>query len=445
MEPAPPKASVYFRSLGCPKNQVDTEVMLGALALGGYAIAERLEDAQAAVVNTCSFIESAREESVAAILDLVELREEGRLQALVVAGCLPQRYGQELVGELPEVDAFVGTGDFPRIVQILDHALEGGEPGLYVEPGRTHLYDEDEPRLLIGGGHSAYIKIAEGCDRACAFCAIPAIRGRFQSRPLESIVREAEMLTRGETRELNLICQDTASYGRDLYGRPRLHDLVTEIDRVEAADWIRLLYLYPSQISDELIDAIAGAERVLSYLDVPLQHASDPVLRAMRRGVSAQAQCDLVARLRQRLDGLVLRTTFLVGFPGETDGDFELLCEFVREMRFERAGVFCYSDEEGTAAFDYADKVPDALARERSAELTRIQSEIMTEILTSQVGDEERVLIDEAALGGGTGRLWSQAPEIDGLVHVRGSVEAGRFAQVRITGVRGADLEAELR
>lgn len=441
-EPPAPKATVFFRSLGCPKNQVDTEIMLGALAVGHYAIAERLEDADLAVVNTCSFIESAREESIATILELADLKEEGGLKALVVTGCLPQRYGRELVKELPEVDAFVGTGDFPRIAEILDRALQGGERGIYVDAGRTHLYDADQPRLLIGGQHSAYVKIAEGCDRVCAFCAIPGIRGAFQSRPIESVIQEAVALGRAGTVELNLVSQDTTSYGKDLYGRPRLADLVRSIDEVAEIEWVRLLYLYPSAVSDDLIDAIAGARRVLPYIDMPLQHASDRLLRSMKRGVTAVRQRDRVARIRERIADVVLRTTFIVGFPGETDEDFEILCDFVREMRFDRVGAFRYSDEEKTSAADYAEKVPRELALERYERLVSLQRELMTESLEEFVGNEVSVLIDKSVAGLGVGRLWSQAPEIDGVVFVRGDVTAGSFVRARVTGVRNADLEA---
>ncbi|HEX2484854.1 MAG TPA: MiaB/RimO family radical SAM methylthiotransferase, partial [Myxococcota bacterium] len=326
---AAPKAFVHFRSLGCPKNQLDTEVMLGGVALGGYAIAERIEDADVAVVNTCSFIESAREESIEAILEVADLRERGRLRALVVAGCLPQRYGGELAKELPEVDAFVGTGAFQELPLILDDALAGRSRGVYVEAGRTHLYDDRTPRLLVGPGHSAYVKIAEGCDRICAFCAIPGIRGRFQSRALDSLVREARQLAEAGVRELNLVAQDSTSWGKDLPGRPSLAELVRALDAVDGVDWIRLLYLYPSAVDDDLIAAIAGARRVLPYVDVPLQHGSDPMLKAMKRGTTAARQRRLVERLRAGIPGLTLRTTFIVGFPGETDADFEALCEFV--------------------------------------------------------------------------------------------------------------------
>jgi ribosomal protein S12 methylthiotransferase len=439
-----PRARVYFRSLGCPKNQVDSEVMLGALALSGYAIAERLEDADVAVVNTCSFIESAREESLDAILEVAEQRERGRLRGLVVAGCLPQRYGAALARELPEVDAFVGTAAFPGIAAILDEALGGRRGGVYVDAGRTHLASERDPRLLIGPRHSAWLKLAEGCDRACAFCAIPAIRGRFQSRTLDSLVREAALLAGEGVRELGLVSQDTCAWGKDLPGRPRLPDLVRALDGVAGLDWIRLHYLYPSGIGDDLLDAIAGARRVLPYLDVPLQHASDRVLRAMRRGVGARRQADLVRRVRERIPGVTLRTTFIVGFPGESDADFEALLGFVRDARFDRVGVFRYSDEEGTAAAGHADKVPAAVARRRFRALVALAREIARAKLEKLVGAEASVLVDRAAGGRAAGRLASQAPEVDGRVILSGAARAGEMVRARITRAREPDLEAEV-
>jgi ribosomal protein S12 methylthiotransferase len=442
---------VHFRSLGCPKNRIDTEVMLGTLALAGYAVAEDIHDADVVVVNTCSFIQSAREESIQAILDVAELRESSRLRALLVAGCLPQRYGAELAQELPEVDAFIGTGHFHKIPQILDQTLAGSRGGVYVDAGQTHLYDEHDPRLLIGPGHTAYLKISEGCDRVCAFCAIPKIRGCFQSRRLESVVAEAKELAAQGAKELNLVAQDATSYGKDLPGRPRLSDLLGALDEVEGVAWIRQLYVYPSAVTEDFVDLLARGRRVLPYVDMPLQHASDRVLRAMKRGTTQARQRALVERLRQRVPGVTLRTTFIVGFPGEADADFAELCDFVREMEFDHVGVFRYSDEEGTAAKAYGEKVPRTVARRRHRDLVALQSELMARKLASQVGTEARVLVDrtDAPRGGSRvahGRLSSQAPEIDGGVLVRTAGERtapGDFLRARITAVRGCDLEAE--
>jgi ribosomal protein S12 methylthiotransferase len=384
---------------------------------------------------------------VKAILEVADLRESGRLRALLVTGCLPQRYGAELAKELPEVDAFLGTGAFPEIARALDAALAGAGRGVYVEAGRTHLYDDASPRLLTGPRHSAYVKIAEGCDRVCSFCAIPGIRGRFQSRRLDSLVAEARQLAAAGVREINLVAQDSTSWGKDLpavpgQGRPKLHDLVRALDAVDGLDWIRLLYVYPSAVTDELIDALAGAERVLPYVDVPLQHASDRVLERMKRGSTNARQRALVAKLRERIPGVTLRTTFIVGFPGETEADFAELLDFVAESRFDRVGIFRYSDEEGTAAEALDGKVPRAVARERYRRLAKLQAGIQAEALGALVGRDASVLVDMATLGRARGRLASQAPEIDGVVFLRGpDLAAGQLVRARITAVRnGVDL-----
>ncbi len=417
--------------------------MLGSLALGSYAIAETLEDADVAVVNTCSFIESAREESIEAILEVADLKESGRLRAVVVAGCLPQRYGDALAKELPEVDLFVGTSHFKSIVDLLDGALAGRTGGVYVDAGETYLYDENDPRLLIGTRHSAYVKVAEGCDRVCAFCAIPGIRGKFQSRSIASIMQEAKMLAGEGVRELNLISQDTTSFGKDHAERQTLADLVRAFEGVDGIDWVRLLYLYPSALSDELVDAIAESSRVLPYIDVPLQHASDAVLKRMRRGVTRERQRALVERLRDRIENVVVRTTFIVGFPGETDADFEDLYEFVKDMRFDRVGAFRYSDEEGTTAETYAEKVPRELARERYHRLMELQHGILVEKQRALMGREVDVLVDRATAGFSLGRIWSQAPDVDGVVYLKGEAKVGALVSARVTGLRDIDLEAE--
>ncbi len=442
--PESPRAAVHFRSLGCPKNQLDTEIMLGALSLSEFAIAERLEDADVAIVNTCAFIESAREESIQAILDVADLRESGRLRALLVTGCMPQRYGDELAKELPEVDAFIGTSQYVNVPEILGEVLAGRSRGVYVEARRTHLYDHRSPRILIGPGHSAYVKTSEGCDRICSFCAIPGIRGKFQSRRLDSLVEECQTLAAAGVKEVNLVAQDQTSWGKDLPGRPKLARLLRRLDETEGLEWIRLLYVYPTAVTDELIEVLATGRRVLPYVDVPLQHASDRVLRAMRRGVTADRQRRLVERLRAQIPDLTLRTTVIVGFPGETEADFEALCDFVRETRFDRLGCFRYSDEEGTAAFSLPGKVPRAVARDRHKRLLALQSGILAEKQAALVGRELPVLVDVAGPPGAQARLASQAPEIDGGVVLRGDCRAGELRRARITRVRaGVDLEAE--
>ncbi len=440
-----PHAAVHFRSLGCPKNQLDTEVMLGALSLSQYAIAERLEDADVAIVNTCAFIESAREESIQAILDVADLRESGRLRALLVTGCMPQRYGDELAKELPEVDAFIGTSQYPNVPEILADVLAGRSRGLYVEARRTHLYDHRSPRLLIGPGHSAYVKTSEGCDRICSFCAIPGIRGKFQSRTLASLVLECEALAAAGVKEVNLVAQDQTSWGKDLPGRPKLASLLRQLDAIEGLAWIRLLYVYPTAVNDELIEVLANSRRVLPYVDVPLQHASDRLLRDMKRGVTAERQQRLIEKLRANIPGLTLRTTFIVGFPGETEEDFEALCAFAREARFDRLGCFRYSDEAGTAAQLLPNKVPRSVARSRHKRLLELQHALLAEKLASLVGSEQDVLVDAIGPHVSQARLASQAPEIDGGVLLRGACQPGELRRARISAVRGGvDLEAEL-
>jgi ribosomal protein S12 methylthiotransferase len=313
-----------------------------------------------------------------------------------------------------------------------------------VDAGRTHLYSERDPRILVGPTHTAYVKIAEGCNRPCAFCAIPGIRGRFQSRPPDSILAEARQLASAGVKEINLIAQDSTVWGADLPGRERLPDLLRALDAVENLEWIRLLYVYPSAVTDELIDVLKSGQRLLPYVDVPLQHASDPILRSMKRGVTEAKQRALVEKLHARIPGLTLRTTFIVGFPGETHEDFERLCEFVRDCRFDRAGVFRYSDEEDTAAHALPNKVPRATARERYRKLTAIQSEIMAEKLDQSVGEEANVLVDAAFPGGARARLASQAPEIDGVVWLKGEAPVGQMVRARLVARRALDLEAEL-
>jgi ribosomal protein S12 methylthiotransferase len=315
--------------------------------------------------------------------------------------------------------------------------------GVYVEAGRTHLYDERAPRILAGPGHTAYVKIAEGCDRICAFCAIPGIRGRFQSRPPDSVVAEARQLAAAGVRELVLVAQDSTSFGKDQPGRPRLAGLLRRLDGVDGLDWIRALYLYPTAVTDELIEVLATGRRLVPYVDVPLQHASDAVLRAMRRGTTEARQRRLVERLRAAIPGVAIRSTFIVGFPGETDADFERLCEFVREMRFDRAGVFRYSDEEGTAAAELPAKVPAPVARARQRALEALLSRLMAESLRSLVGREVDLLVDAGARDRALGRMPTQAPEIDGKIVLRGGARAGEIVRARVTGVRRLDLEAE--
>jgi ribosomal protein S12 methylthiotransferase len=420
----------YIETLGCPKNQVDSDKLVGTLLADGLEATDDPAHADLVVVNTCAFIEDARQESIDTILALDEQRRGDA--RLVVTGCMAERYGDELAAALAEADAVVGFGNEGAIGEVV---LGGGKP--------TGVRDLLELPRPAPSAPWAYVKIAEGCDRVCTFCAIPGIRGRFQSRRLDSLVAEARGLAAAGVREINLVAQDSTSWGKDLppvagQGRQRLHDLVRALDGVDGLDWIRLLYVYPSAVTDELIDALAGAKRVLPYVDVPLQHASDRMLERMKRGSTADRQRRLVAKLRERIPGVTLRTTFIVGFPGETEADFAQLLEFVAESRFDRVGIFRYSDEEGTAALALDAKVPRGVARERYRRLAKLQAGIQAEKLGALVGSEASVLVD-VAIGAGRarGRLAGQAPEIDGVVFLRGAgLAPGRL----VPAVSGEEL-----
>ncbi|GIW42085.1 MAG: ribosomal protein S12 methylthiotransferase RimO [Candidatus Binatia bacterium] len=434
---------VYFQSLGCPKNLVDSEVMLGLLAQAGAEFVLDPAAADVCVVNTCAFVEAAKKESIDAILELGRHKELDPGKKIVVTGCLAQRYGPELAGLLPEVDAFLGTGDFPRLTDL----LEGRYPNLPSRYGRPahFLPDLGLPRLRTGPFFSAYLKVSEGCNRRCSFCIIPKIRGRQRSRPLDSILEEAERLAADGVVEVNLVAQDLTAYGRDLREGVGLARLVRELARVEGIAWIRLLYLYPSAIDTELLRAIAEEPRVCPYVDVPLQHASDRVLRRMRREKSGAALRRLVARIRNEIPGVAIRTTFLVGFPGETEEDFEILLDFVREARFDRLGVFPYSAEEGTEAASFPDQVPKKVARARLRRLVEEQARISAEQNAAMVGSAVTVLVcGEDERGRLYGRLATQAPEVDGVVYLRGTARPGSFVRARIDRASTYDLWARV-
>lgn len=418
-------------SLGCAKNLVDSEVMLGILQESGMAFTHDPADADILVVNTCGFIESAKQESIDTILDLARYKEEGRCKALIVAGCLAQRYREELAKEMPEIDAMIGTGDFPRLPEILREALTGKH---LVAVGRPeYLYNEQTPRIISTPKHVAYLKIAEGCDNYCSYCIIPALRGRYRSRTLESVINEARKLAAAGTKELILVAQDTTRYGVDLYGRPDLPRLLKELHGLEGLSWIRLLYCYPDTFSDELIETMAALPKVVKYVDLPLQHASDRLLRDMnRRSTQAEARA-LIGRLRQAMPDVTIRTTFIVGFPGETEEDFAELLTFMRDIRFDRAGVFTYSQEEGTVAAKRPDQIPEALKKKRYHRAMALQQTISQEKNQAWVGRTLRVLTEGHTDQGYTsGRSFRDAPGIDGLVYFPGKVPVGEFVTVRI-------------
>lgn len=443
--PTNKKPTIGFVNLGCSKNQVDSEVMLGSLAKEGFELTATPESAEVVIINTCGFIEEAKQESINAIIEYGELKQHGTCKALIAAGCLAQRYQAELLQELPELDGVVGTGDIHRIAEICDTLLQprAASQRVWMSPP-PYLYDELTPRMRLGRRHSAYVKIAEGCNRACAFCAIPIMRGKQRSRPVESIVAEVRRLAEEGVKEVNLISQDTMHYGLDLGLRSGLATLLRELVRVPGITWIRPYYLYPQQVTDELIDLYAGENTIARYIDMPLQHINDGVLKRMNRLGTKASITDLVERLRARIPGLTFRTAFIVGFPGETEAAFEELALYLSEMEFERAAVLPYSDEDGTPAADLTRKVRRAVIEERRAELMRIQESISLRRSRARIGTTMEVLVDgvseetELLL---EGRHEGMAPEIDGVVYINdGTADAGEMVNVEITDASSFDL-----
>lgn len=440
------KEKVSMVSLGCPKNLVDAEVMLGFLDREGYEITTDEQEADIIIVNTCSFIKEAKQESIDAILDLADRKHNGRCRLLIVTGCLPQRYQEELCHELPEVDIFIGTGDYPRIAEIISEKRK--TPGQLRYTGDPDfLYDEDSPRLNSSPAYSAYLKIAEGCSNRCSYCVIPALRGSFRSRPLEGVVAEAERLVAGGARELNLIAQDVTNYGKDL-GGVSLEDLVKRLAEIEGLSWIRLLYAYPDGITDGLIRIIKEEKKVCKYLDIPLQHISDPILAKMNRRSTSGEIRSLISRLRAEIPGIALRTSLIVGFPGETEDDFKQLLHFVEEAGFDRLGVFCYSREEGTPAADMPEQISERVKRERYKKIMKAQARLSFKQNRSLVGRIEEVIVEgyseetDLLLKGRSSR---QAPDIDGQVYITaGNANIGDVVLLKITDSSDYDLIGEI-
>lgn len=438
---------VHILSLGCPKNLADSELMLGALAGAGFEITLDPDDAQVLIVNTCAFIEAAKRESIDAIVEAGRIKGQTAGRRLVVAGCMAQRYGAELRDQLPEIDVLVGTGNFLDLPELL-RRTETPELRPIPYPGAAHLLAAAAaPRVRIGDSISAYLKISEGCNHKCAFCIIPKIRGAHESRPLDDVVAEARALVADGVREINLIAQDLTAYGRDLRPRSSLAQLLGRLDRIEGLRWIRLLYCYPNFVTDELLEAIAELPRVVKYIDMPLQHADDDVLQAMRRERSATALRKLLDRIRRRIPGVILRTSFIVGFPGETEQAFGRLLDFVREEQFDRVGVFTYSREENTAAYEMPDQLPERIKRERRSALMELQAGISLRKNRDLVGREIEVLVEGGVDGRATrmrGRTSGQAPEIDGMVLLKGEAHPGEFVRAKIDKVHSYDLVGEV-
>ena len=444
--------NILFVSLGCDKNLVDTEVMLGMLASRGYQMVEDESEADIIVINTCCFIHDAKEESIQNILEMADLKKTGRLKALIVTGCLAQRYKEEIIQEIPEVDAVLGTTSYEEIAHVIDGVLsdspmERGDVRLTMKDV-DYLPVTDTHRMVTTGGHFAYLKIAEGCDKHCTYCIIPKVRGDFRSVPMEQLLSEAEYLAEQGVKELILVAQETTLYGKDLYGEKSLHKLLRELCKISGIRWIRILYCYPEEIYDELIQTIKEEPKICHYLDLPIQHANDEILKRMGRRTTKQELIDIISKLRREIPDIALRTTLITGFPGETKEQHEELMEFVDEMEFERLGVFAYSQEEDTPAAEFPDQVPQELKEERRDEIMELQQEISYEKSQSMIGKVLEVMIegkvaDENAY---VGRTYRDAPNVDGLIFVNTSEElmSGDFARVKVTGSADYDLIGEL-
>lgn len=434
-------------SLGCDKNLVDTEMMLGLLNKDGYTFTDDEYEADIIVINTCCFIGDAKEESINTILEMVQRKEDGNCKALIVTGCLAQRYKQEIIDEIPEVDGILGTSTYDEISGVLSEALGGKE---HVQRFREldRLPEPETDRVLTTGGHYAFLKIAEGCDKHCTYCIIPALRGSYRSVPMEHLIKEANGLAEKGVKELILVAQETTLYGVDLYGRKSLPELLKKLCRISGIQWIRIQYCYPEEITDELIKTIKEEEKICRYLDLPVQHASDRILKRMGRRTSQSQLREIVEKLRREIPDMALRTTLISGFPGETEEDHEELMEFVDEMEFDRLGVFAYSAEEDTPAAEFPDQVPGEVKEERRDAIMELQQEISFDRAQSMIGKTLEVMIegkvaDESVYAG---RTYMDGPGVDGMIFVQTGEElmSGDFARVRVTGAMEYDLIGEL-
>ncbi|MFQ5949948.1 MAG: 30S ribosomal protein S12 methylthiotransferase RimO [Nitrospiria bacterium] len=449
MSNKPEAIKVGLVSLGCPKNQVDSEVMLGSLVQTGYALTPKEEEADVIIVNTCGFIDQAKEESIDTLIAMGALKKEGRCKLLIATGCLTQRYPGELLDQMPEIDAVVGTGDFPKIASLcrtlLSRESKGVPPRLTASP--TYLYQPESPRLRLGSRHQAYVKVSEGCNYRCSFCAIPSFRGDLQSRTVDSVVREVRELARQGVVEINLIAQSLTSFGIDRHQKGALITLLKALVKVDGIEWIRLFYTYPTDLSDDLIDLIAGEEKLCGYIDLPLQHIDDAILRRMNRKGNRKEIETLIEKLRRRIPGVTLRSTFIVGFPGETEQEYQALSRFIEETAFDRLGIFTYSHEEETSSYAYSDSVPQEEKVSRQGRLLEMQRRISRQKNRRLIGTLQTVLVDGYA--GETdllleGRLEGQAPDIDGVVLINDtgseSVNPGEFVSIRIEAAHDYDL-----
>lgn len=437
---------ILFISLGCDKNLVDTEVMLGMLASRGYEMTNDEQEADIIVINTCCFIHDAKEESIQNILEMAEYKKNGSAKALIVTGCMAERYRQEILDEIPEVDEVLGTTAYDRILDAVDAALAGQHEVMTADLDALPL--PETKRLVTTGGHFAYLKIAEGCDKHCTYCIIPKIRGNFRSVPMERLLKEAQDLAEQGVKELILVAQETTLYGKDLYGEKSLPKLLRELCKISGIRWIRILYCYPEEITDELIQVIKEEPKICHYLDLPIQHANDTILKRMGRRTSKQELIDIVQKLRKEIPDICLRTTLITGFPGETQEQHEELMEFIDTLEFDRLGAFTYSPEEDTPAATFEDQIDEEVKEDRQADIMELQQEIAFDKAEDMIGREVLVMIegkvaDENAY---VGRTYRDAPNVDGLIFINTDVEliSGDFAKVKVTGALDYDLIGEL-
>ncbi len=437
---------ILFISLGCDKNLVDSEVMLGLLSSRGYQMTDAENEADIIVVNTCCFINDAKEESIQNILEMSEYRKTGNCKALVVTGCLAERYRQEIIDEIPEVDAILGTTSYDQILDAIDEALAGNA---YVQMKDVHsLPVVETKRMVTTGGHYAYLKIAEGCDKHCTYCIIPKIRGNFRSVPMERILSEAKDLVEQGVKELILVAQETTVYGTDIYGKKSLPELLRKLCEISGLYWVRILYCYPEEITEELIQVIKEEEKVCNYLDLPIQHASDDILKRMGRRTSQAQLKEIIGKLRQEIPDIALRTSLITGFPGETQEQHEELMEFVDEMEFDRLGVFTYSPEENTPAASMDHQVEEEVKENRQAEIMELQQEIVMDINDEMIGRELLVMVEGKVADENVfvGRTYRDAPNVDGFIFINADQElvSGDFVRVKVTGAQDYDLIGEM-
>lgn len=430
-------------SLGCPKNQVDGELMLEKLNKAGFSIAQSIEDSDIMIINTCGFIEDAKREAIETILEVAEYKTAGLISSIIVTGCLAERYQEEITKEIPEVDSVIGIGADKDIVKVCQKAAVGISTTFF--PDKKLLPLEGE-RMLSTPSHWAYIKISDGCDNKCSYCAIPGIRGSYVERPMENIIAEARELAKKGVKEVIIIAQDTTKYGLQLYGEYMLARLLKELVKIDGIEWYRLFYCYPDRVTDELIDVIANEEKVCSYIDIPLQHCNRDILRSMNRNGSYDSLKELLVRMKNKIPGLSLRTTFMVGFPGETDEQFEELCTFIKDIEFDKMGCFAFSPEEDTPAFDFENQIDDKVKKRRAEVIMDIQYSITEKANKQRVGNVYKVIIDDFTDSGYIGRSYLDSPEIDSgiIIKTNNALKIGDFADVKITDYDGYDLIGEL-